>query len=155
MEKFLLFFSYMAALKMPKTTEEEKEARDQAMQNGIVEAIEVPLSVIKTINKSWPAVNELARHCNISCASDIQVRSSEETNREMKCFLNVLCFKVGVKCLETGAWGAYQNILTNLKDLKDEKRKETLESNAKNELETTVSNCANALQIVDSRINAK
>ena len=31
--------------------------------------------------------------------------------------------KVGVKCLETGVFGAYYNVLTNLKDIKDDKYK--------------------------------
>jgi len=27
---------------------------------------------------------------------------------------------VGVKSIETGVWGAYQNVLINLKDIKDD-----------------------------------
>lgn len=63
----------MHALKMPRKTEEERELRAQEMQKGIVHAIQVPLSVMDAINKCWPFLLEVARHCNISCASDIQV----------------------------------------------------------------------------------
>jgi glutamate formiminotransferase / formiminotetrahydrofolate cyclodeaminase len=28
--------------------------------------------------------------------------------------------QVGVKSIETGVWGAYQNVLTNVKEVKDE-----------------------------------
>ncbi len=31
----------------------------------------------------------------------------------------VLCLQVGVKSLETGVWGAYQNIQINLGEIKD------------------------------------
>jgi len=33
----------------------------------------------------------------------------------------VVCLmQVGVKSIETGVWGAYQNVLINLKDVKDD-----------------------------------
>ena len=33
-------------------------------------------------------------------------------------------YQVGVRCLETGVWGAYYNILTNLPDNEDKTYKE-------------------------------
>lgn len=41
------FDGFMNAMKMPKSTDEEKAARSKAMQAAIVEAAEVPLSVAK------------------------------------------------------------------------------------------------------------
>ena len=41
------FDLYMQALTLPKETEEEKAARQEAMQNGLKAAVAVPLSVAK------------------------------------------------------------------------------------------------------------
>jgi len=35
-------------------------------------------------------------------------------------FLFVISMQVGVKSIETGVWGAYQNVLINLKDVKED-----------------------------------
>uniref|UniRef100_H2YPE6 Formimidoyltransferase-cyclodeaminase n=1 Tax=Ciona savignyi TaxID=51511 RepID=H2YPE6_CIOSA len=93
------FDVFMAAMKLPKQTDEDKERRQKAMQEGILEAIDIPLKVLTTCNGAWPAVVEIATHGNINCLSDIQV---------------------GAKCLETGVWGAYQNVVINLPQVQDE-----------------------------------
>ena len=48
------FNLYMAALRMPKDTEEEKAARREAMQRGLKEAAVVPLSVAETAAEIFP-----------------------------------------------------------------------------------------------------
>lgn len=96
------FGSYMAALKLPKGTEEEQKKRFQALQNGLKEAVGVPLSLAEKISTLWKPMLELAKHGNTSCISDLQVAA---------------------KALETGVFGAYFNVLINLREIKDEEFK--------------------------------
>ncbi|XP_039267611.2 formimidoyltransferase-cyclodeaminase-like [Styela clava] len=126
------FDGYMAAMKMPRKTEEEIANRNQAMQEGIVQAIRVPRKVIDTVNQSWVWLTEIAQNCNISCASDIQV---------------------GVKCLETGAWGAFQNVLINLKDVKDETIRDRLRDEAEKSIVDAQNQSKTVLEIIQNRLN--
>ena len=45
--------------------------------------------------------------------------------------MSIYLHKVGVRCLETGVWGAYYNILINLPDIKDETYKEQVRLRSK------------------------
>ena len=47
------FNDYMVAMRLPKDTEEEKKAREEAMQEGLKVAIEVPLETMKVGNVCW------------------------------------------------------------------------------------------------------
>ena len=89
----------MDAMKLPKKTPEEIERRESAMQEGLKTAVQVPLQGMRTACKAWPFMTEMAKIGNIKSMSDLQV---------------------GAKCLETGIWGCYQNVLINLGDVKDE-----------------------------------
>ena len=93
------FNAYMDAMKLPKKTPEEIERREGAMQEGLKTAVQVPLQGMRTACKAWPFMTEMAKIGNIKSMSDLQV---------------------GAKCLETGIWGCYQNVLINLGDVKDE-----------------------------------
>ena len=97
------FNLYMDALKLPKNTSEEKERQTEAVQAGLTASINVPLKLIETVSRVWQPLCQLAKCGNIQTKSDIQV---------------------GVRCLETGVWGAYYNILINLPDIKVETYKE-------------------------------
>ncbi|KAM8933984.1 formimidoyltransferase-cyclodeaminase [Pelodytes ibericus] len=93
------FGSYMAALKLPKGTAEQQQKRFAALQDGLKEAVSVPLSLAEKINTLWQPLLELSKHGNVACVSDLQVAA---------------------KALETGVFGAYFNVLINLKEIKDE-----------------------------------
>ncbi|KAL7991426.1 hypothetical protein Chor_015682, partial [Crotalus horridus] len=95
----LAFSSYMDAMKLPKQTSEEKERRTAAMQLGLKNAVDVPFSLAEKVNSLWPFLKEMAQHGNIACKSDIQVAA---------------------KALEAGVFGAYFNVIINLKDITDE-----------------------------------
>ncbi|CAH2306349.1 formimidoyltransferase-cyclodeaminase isoform X1 [Pelobates cultripes] len=92
------FGSYLAALKLPKGTAEEQQKRSSALQEGLKEAIGVPLRLAEKINTLWQPLLELSKHGNIACISDLQVAA---------------------KALETGVSGAYFNVLINLKEIHD------------------------------------
>lgn len=124
------FSEYMLALKLPHKTEEEKQLREEAMQEGLQTAITVPLTVARITNTLWPTLKELAQIGNINCKSDMQV---------------------GVRTLETAVWGTYYNVQTNLSDLKDEEAKTKIKEEIETALKTAQTECAEILQILESR----
>ncbi|SLM29817.1 Formimidoyltransferase-cyclodeaminase (Includes: Glutamate formimidoyltransferase; Formimidoyltetrahydrofolate cyclodeaminase) [Desulfamplus magnetovallimortis] len=93
------FNEYMEGLRMPRGTDEEKAERHAKMQAGLKTAINVPLTTMRLADAAWDALCEVARYGNPASKSDVQV---------------------GAKALETGIWGAYQNVLINMEDVEDE-----------------------------------
>uniref|UniRef100_A0A8C5QEX2 Formimidoyltransferase-cyclodeaminase n=1 Tax=Leptobrachium leishanense TaxID=445787 RepID=A0A8C5QEX2_9ANUR len=93
------FASYMAALKLPKGTAEEQQKRSDALQDGLKEAVYVPLHLAEKINSLWQPLQEMSQYGNVGCISDLQVAA---------------------KALETGVFGAYFNVQINLKQIKDD-----------------------------------
>ncbi|RUS72492.1 hypothetical protein EGW08_019746 [Elysia chlorotica] len=85
-------------MKLPKKTEEEQKLRNEAMKQGMLTAIKVPMCVAQIANGMWPYMTELAKVSNINCKSDLQV---------------------GARVLETGVWGAYYNVMINLQQIED------------------------------------
>merc|ERR1719420_429971 len=91
---------------MPKgdgAESEQGKARQAAMQEGLKKAIEVPLMTMRAADKTWETMVEMAKVGNINSKSDLQV---------------------GARALEVGVWGAYQNVLINMKDITDAAYKE-------------------------------
>ena len=84
---------------MPKDTAEEKAARHAAMQDGLKAAVQVPLEVMRTADRCWEAMAEMAAHGNPASRSDLEV---------------------GAKALEAGIWGAFRNVAINLPGIEDE-----------------------------------
>ena len=105
------FSDYMEAMRLPQNTDEEKTIRNQAMEDGMKVAIEVPLKTIKTADRIWDDLIEVAKIGNFSSRSDLEV---------------------GARALEVGIWGAYRNVIINLSGISDmnyvEKTKQEAES---------------------------
>ncbi|KAM5275467.1 formimidoyltransferase-cyclodeaminase isoform 1-T1 [Hipposideros larvatus] len=97
------FAACLEAMKLPRSTPEEKDRRSAALQEGLRRAVAVPLALAETVATLWPALQELALCVNLACRSDLQVAA---------------------KALETGMFGAYFNVLINLKDISDDKFKD-------------------------------
>lgn len=93
------FGHYVAATAMPQGTEAERTRRHAAMQAGLKQAVEVPLATMRTGDRAWDAMVELARHINVAMRSDLEV---------------------GAKALESGIWGSHRNVLINLTEIEDE-----------------------------------
>ena len=72
------------------------------MELGLKTAILVPLNVAKTANQVWGPLKELANLYNVTTKSDLQVAA---------------------RTIETGVWGAYYNLMINLKSMDDEEFK--------------------------------
>ena len=122
------FNEYMEGLRMPRGTEAEKEARIAKMQAGLKTAINVPLGTMRLGDGAWDALCEVARYGNPASKSDTQV---------------------GARALETGIWGAYQNVLINIKDVHDETYKVEILEEADVMEKRSRKKCAEVLAILD------
>lgn len=100
--------------------------REEAMQEGLKQAVSVPLSLAESINTLWPSLKEMAKYGNAACKSDIQVRVIERRDCRYIYSIDIyvkiviyFCLQVAAKALETAVFGAYYNVIINLKDISD------------------------------------
>lgn len=98
------FNKIMEALKMPKTTHEEKTARKSAMHAATIGAIEVPIKVMKVSLESMNMLKQMAENGNPNSVSDAGV---------------------GALCARTAVEGAALNVRINCSGFED---KEFVES---------------------------
>ena len=122
------FNEFMEGLRMPKETDKEKLARKAKMQAGLKTAIKVPLNTMRLGDQAWEALITTAEHGNPASKSDVQV---------------------GARALETGIWGAYQNVLINMVDIEDEEFKTTTLKEAEGMEKRSREMCAQVLSILD------
>ena len=125
------FNQYMLALKLPKNTPEEKTIRHAAMQAGLKTAVQVPLTTMRLGDSAWEMLTLVARHGNAASASDVQV---------------------GARALETGIWGAWQNVLINLREIGDEEFSAAIRLEADAIAARAASSCNEILAIIDQRL---
>ena len=92
------FAEYMAAIRLPRDTEAQREARSAAMQEGLKSATRVPLHTMELADRAWEPMIELARIGAYSSRSDLEV---------------------GAKALEACLYGAHRNVGINLADIRD------------------------------------
>lgn len=83
------FNLYMAALKLPKETDEEKEVRRDAMQNGLKEAAKVPLAVAETAVKIFPIAKTVVAKGNTNAVTDGLVAAMMTRTAVLGALLNV------------------------------------------------------------------
>ncbi|MBU1566762.1 MAG: glutamate formimidoyltransferase [Proteobacteria bacterium] len=121
------FKLYMEGVRMPQTTEAEKVARDAKMQAGLKTAIQVPLTTMRLGDSGWDSLCTVAHYGNRASKSDTQV---------------------GARALETGIWGAYQNVLINLTDISDTDYKQQVMTEADKLVERAKGKCAEVLHIL-------
>lgn len=124
------FADYMAALRMPKETEDDKCQRQEAMQAGLKTAIQIPLTTMRLGDEAWEAMVAVATHGNPASKSDVQV---------------------GARALETGIWGAWQNVLINMNDVTDDAFKSQVLAEAQDIGQRAKDKCAAVLSILDKR----
>ncbi|XP_072274563.1 formimidoyltransferase-cyclodeaminase [Pyxicephalus adspersus] len=104
--------------------------RFAALQDGLKEAVGVPLSLAEKVNTMWKPLLEMSKHGNTSCISDLQVAA---------------------KALETGVFGAYFNVLINLREIKDDEFKSQTQKKVTQLLEEAKNNVQAVLQICEGR----
>ncbi|MCI0473681.1 MAG: glutamate formimidoyltransferase [Ignavibacteria bacterium] len=124
------FNDYMIAMRLPKNTDDEKKIRNEKMQEGLKKAVEVPLNVMRTADKCWEWMVQLAKYGNMSSSSDLEV---------------------GAKCLETGIWGAFKNVKINLPQINDISYKENVIMEGNEILDRAVRN----LKLIEKTISKR
>ena len=94
------FNAYMEARRLPNKTDEEKLAREEAMQDGLKLAVSVPLNTAKLSFEAVKIAMAVAQNGNPNSITDVGV---------------------GAQSAYTGVLGGIYNVLINLKDIKDDK----------------------------------
>ena len=92
------FLVISRAYGMPKATDEEKAARSNAIQAGLVECIKTPMEMMELSLRTVQLTDSLLGRFNTSSASDLGV---------------------GALSLRTAVQGAWLNVLINIGSLKD------------------------------------
>lgn len=93
------FDQYMQALTLPKETQDQKEARNRAMQDGLKAAVAVPLSVAKNAVEILPYTRLMVAKGNKTAVTD---------------------GLVAAMMARTAALGALYNVKINLQSIEDE-----------------------------------
>lgn len=95
------FQAYLEALRLPKTTEEEKKARQEAMQQGLREASEVPLAIAETAVRIFPVAEAVVLRGNAAAVSDGLIAAMLARTAVCSALLNV---KINLKSIREEAY---------------------------------------------------
>ena len=130
-EDTLAFNQIMSAYSLPKTNEDEKNSRTNAIQGATKYAIEVPFKVMELSFKSMEIILKMAEIGNPNSISDAGV---------------------GALCARTAVLGAFMNVKINLKDFHDKTFKNELINKGKLIEEKTIALENDILKIVEGHL---
>jgi glutamate formiminotransferase/formiminotetrahydrofolate cyclodeaminase len=125
------FDAVMAARKMPKVTDKEKEARLEAIQNATVVAAEVPLKVMKTSLEVLDVAQVAAEKGNVNSVSDAG------------------CAALNAR---SAVLGAYLNVKINLSGIKDDSTRQRLEDEAEKVRESAETKAQSVYDLVLTKV---
>lgn len=125
------FDKVMEAFKMPKETEEEKQARSQAIQEGYKIALEVPLKCAEKCYRILELQDVFARYGNVNAITDIGV---------------------GILLAYSGLEGALLNVTINLGSIKNEEYKKVISEKVSSLLKEAKDLKEKSLEIVYERL---
>ena len=125
------FDKIMAALGMPKGSEEEKAARAQALEDATLYATEVPLKTMKAALEVFPIVRAMAQEGNPNSVSDAGV---------------------GALAARSAVLGAQLNVKINAAGLADRAAAERLCAEAQGIAAEAIKAEAEVLKIVESKL---
>lgn len=125
------FNKIIAGFRLPKSTEEEKSIRQEAIQNATKYATEIPLKVMKTAYESMEVMEAMLEHGLQSSLSDAGV---------------------GAICARTAVIGAYFNVRINAKDIKDKNYAKDILDKAKDIYEKTLIRESKIITTIDAKI---
>jgi glutamate formiminotransferase/formiminotetrahydrofolate cyclodeaminase len=94
------FNAYMEARRLPQNTEDEKQVREKAVQDGLKQAVNVPLNTARLSYEALQIAAEAVQKANINSVTDAGV---------------------GAQIAFTGIRGGIFNVLINLPPIKDHK----------------------------------
>jgi len=130
-EDVMAFNNFMATYKMPKETEEEKKIRAEKIQESLIEAAKVPLTVAYKCLDVLSLSKEVAEKGNINVISDAGV---------------------AVLMAQAALESAILNVKINLRMIKDEKARTELSSSIKEILLKEKGQKEKVLEIVEEKI---
>jgi glutamate formiminotransferase/formiminotetrahydrofolate cyclodeaminase len=125
------FNKIMSAFSLPKSTEEEKQQRTQAIQDATKYAIEVPFKVMQLAYQSMEVIKAMAEIGNPNSVSDAGV---------------------GALCARTAVMGAFMNVRINASGLTDKEFVNDIITKGKEIQEKAQALEAEILKIVDTKI---
>jgi formiminotetrahydrofolate cyclodeaminase len=103
----IAFDAVMQGYKMPKTTDEEKAARTQAIQTGMIHATRVPLTNAESCARTLVLAKTLEGRSNTNAASDLDC---------------------AIYLATAGLRGTLSNVAINIRSIKDETTRTELQS---------------------------
>ena len=130
-EDTLAFNRIMNAFGLPKTTEEEKKARTEAIQVGTKYAIEIPFKVMETAYKSLEIIKAMAETGNPNSVTDAGV---------------------GALCARSAVMGAFLNVKINAAQLNDKNFVNNIIAKGREIEEKTKAIEAEILQLVENKL---
>ena len=122
------FNEVMAAFGMPKGTDAEKAARNDAIQKATKRALEVPLTVMETALQSFEIIKAMAETGNPNSISDAGV---------------------GALCARSAVLGAHLNVKINAAGIKDKDYLATVTARAQKMADEAVEREKQVLKVVD------
>ncbi|HEY4876772.1 MAG TPA: glutamate formimidoyltransferase [Puia sp.] len=125
------FNQIMNAFTLPKSTEEEKKFRTQAIQAATKHAIEVPFSVMQQAHASMEVIKAMAETGNPNSVSDAGVAAL---------------------CARTAVMGAFMNVRINAKDFADKNIVTDIIAKGKEIEDKAIALEKTILEIVNSKI---
>ncbi|MBO5455465.1 MAG: glutamate formimidoyltransferase [Muribaculaceae bacterium] len=128
------FNRIMDALKLPKSTPEEKEARKQALEAATLYATQVPLQTMEAAVATFPLLESMARTGNPASVSDAGV---------------------GALAARSAVLGAQLNVRINAAGLSDRAEAKRLIAKAAEIAETAIKSEAEVLKIVNQVLSEK
>jgi len=125
------FNDYMSARRLPNKTADEKKIREEAMQNGLKQAVRVPLNTAQLSYQAIEIAQTVAKYGNPNSITDVGV---------------------GAQSAYTGVLGGIYNVLINLKDIKDEKFNSDVRKTCEELKDKAQSILKEVLDFVESRL---
>ncbi len=130
-EDTLAFNGIMKAFGLPKSTEPEKAARTNAIQEATKNAINVPLKIMKAANASFDIIHAMTLKGNPNSVTDAGV---------------------GALCARSAVIGAFLNVKINASGLKDEVYVSKVMAEAEKIMAESIKNETDILEIVNQKI---
>ncbi len=125
------FNKIIDGFRMPKSTDEEKAARAEAIEAATIYATKVPLQVMETAYNSMEVMDAMAKEGLQNSLSDAGV---------------------GALCARTAVYGAYFNVRINAKDIKNRETANELLSKAKSIFDNTLALEKEIIAYIDEKI---
>ncbi|MFK5982782.1 MAG: glutamate formimidoyltransferase [Flavobacteriaceae bacterium] len=125
------FNKIIDGFRMPKDSEEEKEARKQAIEEATIYATEIPFQVMETSFNSMEVMQAMIKDGLQNSLSD---------------------GGVGVLCAKAAVLGAYFNVKINAKDIKDRVFAEDILTKAENIYQQTLKIETDTIEYIDSKM---